>query len=257
MKKTLMKGASVAEDFKPIPIRVDDGRWGSFKAQARCLIDLQLLTCLRFLRPVLAQMHGSVLDVGCGEMPFRGLLPADVRYTGIDVAQASEFGMRDRPDVIAFDGAHIPFADASFDNVICTEVLEHTDDPEELIGEMYRVLRPGGVLAATVPFSAREHHIPYDFHRYTRYRLAQLFDGFSDVRIVERGDDLAVVANKLVVICMRLVRPSVGSWWRWPVLLVVAAPATVVALGIAHASIRLGWGSKADPLGFGIVAHKS
>ncbi|MBR0644707.1 class I SAM-dependent methyltransferase [Plastoroseomonas hellenica] len=219
------------------------------------VVDLQLLTCVRFLRPILADMRGSVLDVGCGEMPFRGLLPPEARYTGIDIPAAEEFGMRRHSGIVNFDGLHIPFADESFDNLLCTEVLEHAADPVALVAEMLRVLRPGGTLAATVPFSARVHHAPHDYHRFTHYRLAAMFAGFADVKVTERGDDLAVIANKLIVVCMRLIRPSAALLWRLPLLLLLG-PAALVALGIAHLSIRLGWGSLADPLGYGIHARK-
>ena len=66
----------------------------------------------------------------------------------------------------------IPFPDGHFDALLCTEVLEHAVAPEALIAEMHRVLRPGGSLVLTVPFAARVHHIPYDFHRFTRYQVA-------------------------------------------------------------------------------------
>ncbi len=135
-------------------------------------------------------------------------------------------------------------------------MLEHAGDPAALIAEMLRVLRPGGTLAVTVPFSARVHHAPHDHHRFTNYRLARMFAGFGEVTVAERGDDLAVIANKLIVVCMRLIRPSPAMLWRLP-LLVLLAPATLVALGIAHLSIRLGWGSKADPLGYSVLARKA
>lgn len=248
-----MTTTPVTEEFKPIPIRRDAGALGRAVFALRMLADLQLLTCTRFLTPVLARMQGSVLDVGCGEMPFRGLLPPGVRYTGLDVPAADDFGMRRHPDIVDFDGLHIPFPDASQDHVLCTEVLEHAEDPVALIAEMHRVLRPGGTLVATVPFAARVHHAPHDYHRFTPFRLARMLDGFTEVTITERGDDLAVIANKLIVVCARLASPR--RPWRLPLLL-LAAPPALLALGIAHLSLWFGWGSKADPLGYAIIARK-
>jgi ubiquinone/menaquinone biosynthesis C-methylase UbiE len=54
-------------------------------------------------------------------------------------------------NVLMGDALHLPFTDASFDKIICSEVLEHVDDPHQSIEEMVRVLRPGGLLAVTVP----------------------------------------------------------------------------------------------------------
>lgn len=248
-----MTAIEIREEVKPIPVRRQDGLAGGLAFWLRTRADLQLLTCTRFLAPRLGRMTGAVLDVGCGEMPFRGLLPKDVRYTGLDVPAAEDFGMRRHADIVAFDGRHIPFPDDSFDHVLCTEVLEHAEDPVGLLAEIHRVLRPGGTLALTVPFAARVHHAPYDFHRFTRFRLERMLAGFGDVQVLERGDDLAVIANKLIVVCMRLAAPRSPA--RWPLLL-LAAPPALLALGIAHLSMRLGWGSLADPLGYGVLARK-
>ena len=50
---------------------------------------------------------------------------------------------------MTFDGVHLPFADGSFDVVWCKQVLEHVEQPEPLLHEVGRVLRPGGVLAGS------------------------------------------------------------------------------------------------------------
>jgi len=244
---------SPAESFKPIPVRVGEGRVDRLRHAARCLVDLQLDTICRFLARELPEVRGDVLDVGCGEMPFRGMLPAGVRYVGIDVPQATTFGMTRSDAIVAFDGSHIPFPDGSFDHILCTEVLEHAEHPQMLISEMRRVLRPGGSLIATVPFSARVHHAPHDHHRFTPFRLAAMTAAFASVRIAPRGDDLAVIANKLIVVAMRLARPSPKWLWRLPLMLAMA-PIALVFLAVAHLSGRFGWGALDDPLGYGIVA---
>lgn len=246
---------SPIEEFKPIPIRRGEGALSRAAFALRTLIDLQLLTCIHFLKPQLSAMQGKVLDVGCGEMPFRGLLGKNASYTGIDVPVADDFGMSKHPDIVPFDGQTIPFEDSSFDHVICTEVLEHVEDPGSLIAEMNRVLRPGGTMVVTVPFSARVHHSPHDYHRYTCFRLHSLFEPVGDPKIQERGDDLAVIANKLVVISMRLTMPAKSFLWRFPLLLLLI-PMTLFALVIAHLSLWFKWGSKADPLGYGIRITK-
>jgi SAM-dependent methyltransferase len=252
-----MTSPAVTEEFKPIPVRRTEGLLGDAKFALRLAVDLQLLTCQRFLAPRLAKLSGRLLDVGCGEMPFRALLAPGTSYTGIDVPSAQAFGMTQHPDIVPFDGRAIPFPDAVFDNILCTEVLEHVEDPQGLVEEMRRVLKPGGTLLATVPFAARVHHAPYDFHRFTRFRLASLFKDFRDVEVEERGDDLAVIANKLIAVAMRLAksRPSVALLWRAPLLLLLA-PVVLFALLVAHLSMAFGWGSRMDPLGYGVKAVK-
>jgi SAM-dependent methyltransferase len=243
---------SPAEEFKPIQIRRNPGMLGRLAFAARLVVDLQLLTCKQFLMPRLV-MKGSVLDVGCGEMPFRGLLPKAARYTGIERPAAGDFGMGRHPEIVDFDGLTIHFPAAGQDHILCTEVLQHVEDPVALIAEMHCVLRPRGTLVATVPFAAHVHHAPYDYHRFTRYCLRQIFPGFEGVAVEARGNDLAVIANKFVVVCLRLAKPS--RPWLLPLLL-LARPAAMVSVGLVHLSLRFGWGSKDDPLGYGIFARK-
>jgi SAM-dependent methyltransferase len=245
-----MAGAAITEEFKPVPVARGSGPLAALAFRLRSWVDLQLLTCLRFVSRHRGLLAGAVLDVGCGQMPFRHLVPAGAVYTGIDIPAAGSFGMVHNAEVVEFDGTTIPFPDNHFDAILCTEVLEHAMAPEALVAEMYRVLRPGGSLVLTVPFAARVHHIPYDFHRFTRYRLEQLFAGFAAVAIEERGSDLAVIANKIIVATIRQATPL-----RFPLLL-VGVPASLAGLALAHLALWFGWGSKLDPLGYGVIARK-
>lgn len=245
----------LSEQFQPIPVRLDSSNRSRNLFAIRRFADLQLGTIWTFLEPRLSKLEGSLLDVGCGEMPYRTCLPPDLDYTGIDVAEASAFAMRGSNSVVPFDGVSIPFGDASFETVLCTEVLEHAAAPEALIAEIERVLKPGGTLLATVPFSARVHYAPYDFHRFTKYALERMFSSFRDVRIEERGNDIAVIANKLIVVALRMVRPSAWSLLHWP-LLVLLLPLVLLFLLAAHLSLALKLGSKDDPLGYSIIALK-
>ena len=168
----------MGELFKPIPVENPAAQPGLFRL--RCVIDLQLATIAKYLRPAISTMQGSVLDVGAGQSPWRGWLPQTVSYQGIDIKNADEFGMaKGLQDIVYYDGTVMPFADAAFDNVLCIEVLEHAPDPQLLVSEMSRVLRNGGKIFLTVPWSARRHHIPYDFHRFTRERLIALFSDYT------------------------------------------------------------------------------
>jgi SAM-dependent methyltransferase len=117
---------------------------------------------------------GAVLDVGCGARPYENLFP-DSSYTGIDVEHSGRSADYKRPDVY-FDGLSIPYDEASFDSVICTQVLEHSVDPDALLREMCRVLRPGGRLLITVPFMWGLHEVPFDFRRYSMFGLPRVVE---------------------------------------------------------------------------------
>jgi SAM-dependent methyltransferase len=243
------------EHFRPIPLRFNASLPSRIAFGLRCFVDLQLGTIWKFLSPRLAGLHGDLLDVGCGEMPYRSFLPRSVRYTGIDVPQASAFSMHGNEEVVPFDGFSIPFPDASFDTLLCTEVLEHSPEPAALIKEMERVLKPGGILIATVPFSARVHYAPYDFHRFSKYALDIMFRSFTDVHIQERGNDIAVIANKLIIVALRIVKPS-PFWLVQLPLLLPLLPLALIFLLLAHLTMALGLGSKDDSLGYGLVATR-
>lgn len=247
------------EGFQPISVKPPATH--PFLFRLRCLIDLQLGTIVQYLRPALRLAGGRVLDVGAGQSPWRDWLPASTTYQGIDVGHADEFGMGSkRSDVIYYDGRLMPFDDAAFECALCIEVLEHSEDPQLLISEMARVLQPGGVLLLTVPWSARQHHLPHDYHRFTRERLHGLLvqNGFTDIDIRERGNDIAAIANKLTVLTIRLLRPARPIWamfWTLPMSLLCGVLATVFIVA-AHVSISLGMGSKEDPLGYFVRAKK-
>jgi SAM-dependent methyltransferase len=110
------------------------------------------------VRRVLAHHVGHAdrcLDVGCGDGRTAGVWLRDHAgaYTGVDIsANAVEMARVAGLDARCIDdAAELPFGDASFDVVVCLEVLEHLFDPQLAAAEIARVLRPGGTFIATVP----------------------------------------------------------------------------------------------------------
>jgi len=182
---------------------------------------------LQALKAELPSFSGLVLDVGCGEKPYRPLLlSAPSRgsaYVGVDLPG----NPYSTPDLV-WDGATLPNADASVDSVLLTEVLEHCADPASVLCEVFRVLRPGGFLFLTVPFIWPLHALPHDEFRYTPFSLERLLvgAGFSQPRIAATGGRDAVLAITLGIWAKR--RPAAswaGAAWRrllcialWPVV---------------------------------------
>jgi SAM-dependent methyltransferase len=93
--------------------------------------------------------EGPVLDLGTGGGWNLAALGED-RVFGCDVSMAALRRAGDR-SVLAADGALLPFPDRTFGAVVCTEVLEHVDDPAAVFAEIARVLRPEGVAYVTTP----------------------------------------------------------------------------------------------------------
>lgn len=115
-----------------------------------------------------------VLDAGAGEGRFKPLF-AHTRYIGVDLAVGDATWDYSGLDAInTLD--RLCFADASFDAVVFTQVMEHLPEPGAVVGELARVLRPGGLLILVAPQSWHEHQIPYDFYRYTSYGIRYLLE---------------------------------------------------------------------------------
>ena len=169
----------------------------------------------------------NVVDVGCGLQPYRPLF-MHTKYVGIDVETSGRTAETKQADLY-FDGINIPLESHSIDAVLCTEVLEHAVDPERLMGEIFRILRPGGRLCLTVPFIWGLHELPYDFRRFTPFGLEKMVSeqGF----VVERQEKLTIgtsailkligseVNNFLVNVApTQKMTPTEMRWFRFKVL---------------------------------------
>ncbi|MDE2071665.1 MAG: class I SAM-dependent methyltransferase [Patescibacteria group bacterium] len=122
-------------------------------------------------------LRGKVVDVGGGRSPsylryFKRdsatIEPVDGSISGID-----------------FEKDPLPYKDGSVDTVICANVLEHIYNYRFVVGEIRRILKPGGTLVGFVPFLIQYHPDPHDYFRYTKESLVRIFTeaGFMQVEI--------------------------------------------------------------------------
>ena len=116
-----------------------------------------------------AQGAYRLLDVGCGVKPYYDWFePYVSEYVGLDVPGNPEAELEGTIEAI-------PAEDASFDVVLCTQVLEHCDDPAEGVRELRRVLRPGGRVLLSTHGVQVYHPAPHDLWRWTHEGLERLF----------------------------------------------------------------------------------
>ena len=127
-----------------------------------------------------------ILDAGCGT---GGLIRRLANrhpgwtWTGVDLEPiAVELARsRCRAEIVQASLLELPFDDAQFDAVVCSDVLYHLDDDAKAVSEIFRVLRPGGVLVVNVP----AHRWLWSYHdvtvhgkrRYVRADVRKLFEG--------------------------------------------------------------------------------
>ena len=127
-------------------------------------------TLLRLITDELQIAPGTrMLDVGCNTGPM--LIPLRQQgydVTGVDIStedvQQAECYLQEHnlsPGGLSVaDGTCLPFRDQSFDLVLLIDILEHTEHPQKIVSEAKRLLVPGGIVVATVPWA---------FHPYVRY----------------------------------------------------------------------------------------
>lgn len=113
------------------------------------------------------------LDLGCANSPYSKYFK---NRLGFDISDG--LGV----DVVG-DAHNLPFKDETFEQIFCTEVLEHLHTPELAIKEMYRVLKPDGNMILTTRFLFPIHDAPHDYYRYTKYGLQHLFRDWENVKI--------------------------------------------------------------------------
>ena len=153
------------------------------------------------LKKTLPLFNGQLLDIGCGKMPYRDYILNNSnveKYTGLDIESAITYDQSVKPD-FTWDGNVMPFDDHSFDCAFGTEVLEHCPDPEKILKEVHRVLKPGGVFFFTVPFLWPLHEVPHDEYRYTPFSLERKLNntGFNTIKIQATGGWHASMAQML------------------------------------------------------------
>ncbi|WP_339610785.1 class I SAM-dependent methyltransferase [uncultured Planktosalinus sp.] len=153
------------------------------------------------LKEVLPLFQGSLLDIGCGKMPYKEYIldHSNVKtYTGLDIETAKIYDANIQPD-FTWDGKKMPFENESYDCAFGTEVLEHCPEPEVVLNEVYRVLKPGGIFFFTVPFLWNLHETPHDEYRYTPFALERHLKnaGFKDIDLKATGGWHASMAQML------------------------------------------------------------
>ena len=103
----------------------------------------------------------------------------------------------------------MPFANAEFNTIILSDVLEHISEPDNLMRELTRIARPEGNIIIGVPFLYPVHEKPHDYHRYTRFKLENFArtNGLISIRIEEIGGALDVWSDLSSKLCQFIWSP--------------------------------------------------
>lgn len=135
-----------------------------------------------------------VLDVGCGAKPYYPFFaPHAAEYVGVDVVPNPAAELLGSVE-------ELPVEDARFDLVLCTQVLEHSDDPARAVSELRRVTAPGGRVLASTHGVQVYHPSPQDLWRWTHEGLRRLFEqnaAWAAVAVTPAGGSAGCLAMLL------------------------------------------------------------
>ncbi len=116
--------------------------------------------------------RGDVLDVGGWDF-FLTARRRGARFATWTTLEPSAERLPDLREpgfrVVQGDGCAMDFADASFDTVLCVQVLEHVFEPIRMVAEIGRVLRPGGAALLLLPQTSTTHLAPHYYGNFSRY----------------------------------------------------------------------------------------
>jgi len=199
------------------------GKWSVWKFN--WLANHKVIRALERARPYAS---GTLLDVGCGSKPFAPVLEDRLtRYLGIDLPDSRFLGdgaPDRRPDVHG-RGEALPFREGSFDTVLGLSMLTCLPEPQNLLDEARRVLRPEGTLILEFTQTAPLHDEPHDYFRFTRYGATWLLQraGFEPLRVFPIGGLWSRVGLSSIAVLNRLNRGPTRVLTELPVRLLYVA----------------------------------
>jgi SAM-dependent methyltransferase len=163
------------------------------------------LSLLKAIKRHSFKLKGNLLDFGCGRKPYQTLFNVE-SYIGVDVEVSGHNHAKEAIDVY-YDGRKLPFEDHAFDSIFSSETFEHVFNLEEMIPELYRVLKPGGQMLITVPFVWDEHEIPFDYGRYSSFGIRYLLEknGFQVESLDKTGHFFLVLGQLWILYLYNLV----------------------------------------------------
>jgi len=137
----------------------------------------------KFLNKYSPLMRGKLFDLGCGEGAYKSFFLEHAKeYVGVDWAGTVH---KAQLDIAADLNKALPIENGAADCVVALSVLEHLYEPQVMLNEAYRILKPGGAMIIQVPWQWWIHEQPHDYFRFTPFGLKYMLEkaGFTSIEI--------------------------------------------------------------------------
>ena len=226
---------------RPIPLTPELKRRVGWFHVAR----LENQTLLKMVFKNAPLLESPLLDVGCGEKPYRTFFPHVKNYIGMQPSDGEAV------DVIG-EGERLPFIKNSFRSILCTQVLYHFKEPKDFFHECYRILSSGGKLFISAPQTWGIFE--GDYFRFTNHGLRYLAEstGFRVISIEPRGGGWMMIGSRLSAAIYGLIRHRkyYRRYAKWPIVLICGIIQTI--FGYIDKKIH----NKQETLGWCLLAEK-
>lgn len=139
---------------------------------------------------------GKLLDLGCGKAPlYESYSPFVDEIVLAD--WANSLHENKHLDVVCDITKKLPFKNNSFDTIILSDVMEHIPNPNDVMKEVYRILKPKGVVLMNNPFLYWLHEVPHDYNRYTEFMIRKMIEdnGMQVIKIEAPAGGWAVLID--------------------------------------------------------------
>jgi SAM-dependent methyltransferase len=189
------------EQWAPSKFVLKDGRLLPSHDPAELGIGSRLVAeCMayQYQKALEAHARGTLLDLGCGKVPFYEVYRHRVDEV-VCVDWDNSLHGNKHLDFTRDLNQDLDLPAGHFDTVILSDVLEHIRKPEKLLAQIQKLLRPGGTVIVGVPFYYWIHEDPFDFYRYTRFALTAMAEenGFEVCYIEEAGGAPEILGDLL------------------------------------------------------------
>ncbi|MDD5112653.1 MAG: methyltransferase domain-containing protein [Methylobacter sp.] len=167
----------------------------------------------QFLEKFIPLFKGTLYDLGAGESPYKNFFLQHVQqYIAVDWVGSFH---ATQADIAADLNQPLPIESEVADTIISLSVMEHLCEPQTMLNEANRILKPGGRIILQIPWQWWIHEAPYDFFRYTPYGLKYLLEkaNFVDIVIEPQAGFFTTLVLKWNYFTNRFVRgPKTLRW---------------------------------------------